>query len=87
MDKDFDIKGNNEKTNEYISGRSFGGIVSNEENEVIKFYVRESILNNPLKILIAVCKNGKEYVVAGDHHAATYLKECDNSYDVNPNLK
>jgi len=46
------------------------------------FFIQESASNKDCKILIAVTEEGKQYVVAGDHHHQTYLVEYEKSSDV-----
>ena len=56
--------------------------IKNEKymEKVIEFYVADSKLNDGEKILIAKTETN-EYVVSGDHHFPTYLKEVSKSSD------
>lgn len=49
--------------------------------DVVRSYVEESNLNKGFYVLVIQCRNGKKFVVAGDHHAPTYLKPYDQSSD------
>lgn len=82
MDKNFNIEENNERTNEFIGGRSFDQIASDNQNEVIRSYVTDSQFNKGRFIMVVVCRNGKKYVVAGNHHAPTYLTPYHESSDI-----
>lgn len=49
--------------------------------EVIRSYVEESNLNKGFYVLVIQCRNGKKFIVAGDHYAPTYLQPYDQSSD------
>lgn len=50
--------------------------------KVKEFFIQESAANKGAQILVAVTESGKKYVVAGEHHHPTYLKEYETSPDV-----
>lgn len=83
MSKNFDVQKNNEAIQEFIAGRSLGEIYSDNEHEVVRSYVTESKYNKGMFVQVLVCRNGKKYVVAGEHHSPTYLKEYSASSDIN----
>lgn len=80
-DKNFDVAENNESVRKSIDGRSFGQIVSDNQNQVIRSYVTESKFNKGLYVLVVECMNGKKFVVSGQHHHPTYLEEYELSSD------
>lgn len=49
--------------------------------DVIRSYVEESNLNKGFYVLVIQCRNGKKFIVAGDHYAPTYLQPYDQSSD------
>lgn len=49
--------------------------------DVIRSYVEESNLNKGEYVLVIQCRNGRKFIVAGDHYAPTYLKPYDQSSD------
>lgn len=83
MDKKFDVKKNNEAIQEFIAGRSFGEITADNEHEVVRSYVTESKFNKGSFVQVLVCRNGKKFVVSGNHHAPTYLEKYEGSCDIN----
>ena len=50
--------------------------------DVIRSYVEESNLNKGEYVLVIQCRNGRKFIVAGNHHAPTYLKPYDQSSDI-----
>lgn len=49
--------------------------------DVVRSYVEESNLNKGFYVLVIQCRNGKKYVVSGDHYAPTYLQPYNQSSD------
>lgn len=49
--------------------------------DVIRSYVEESNLNKGEYVLVIQCRNGRKFIVAGDHYAPTYLQPYDQSSD------
>jgi len=50
--------------------------------DVIRSYVEESNLNKGEYVLVIQCRNGRKFVVAGQHHSPTYLRAYDQSPDI-----
>jgi hypothetical protein len=48
---------------------------------VKEFFIEESRMNPPLKVLIAIDENDKEWVVSGDCWNPTYMIEYESAFD------
>jgi len=50
--------------------------------DIVHTYIKESELNKGDFVLVIQCRNGKKFVVAGQHHTPTYLMPYDQSSDI-----
>lgn len=50
--------------------------------DVIRSYVEESNLNKGEYVLVIQCRNGRKFIVAGNHYTPTYLQPYDQSFDM-----